>query len=127
MSMEPRNPAHVPGSHFNVGVQADRVPQIESLSINDLARCCSQETSKFLKQSASNDRYCLELFRRAITRRSEGAWACIYQQYAPLGLTWANQHQSPTSLLGQDGTSPLVNLAFARFPHPRTPPKMANF
>src|SRR5712691_9967022 len=127
MSMEPRNPAHLPGSHFNVGGQADSVPQIESLSINDLARCCSEETSKFLKQSASNDRYCLELFRRAITRRSEDAWACIYQQYAPLVLTWVNQHQSATSLLGQDGSAPLVNAAFAKFSQAMTPAKMDNF
>src|SRR5712692_8227887 len=127
MSMEPRNPAHLPGSHFSVGGQTDSVSQIESLSINDLARCCSEETSKFLKQSASNDRYCLELFRRAITRRSEDAWACIYQQYAPLVLTWVNQHQSATSLLGQDGSAPLVNAAFAKFSQALTPAKMDNF
>ncbi|GAC1567670.1 MAG: sigma-70 family RNA polymerase sigma factor [Ktedonobacteraceae bacterium] len=127
MSMEPRNPSHLPGSHFSVGGQTDSASHLESLSINDLARCCSEETSKFLKQSASNDRYCLELFRRAITRRSEDAWACIYQQYAPLVLTWVNQHQSATSLLGQDGSAPLVNAAFAKFSQAITPTKMDNF
>jgi RNA polymerase sigma factor (sigma-70 family) len=127
MSMEPRNPSHLPGTHYGVGGQTGSVSPIESLSINDLARCCSEETSKFLKQSASNDRYCLELFRRAITRRSEDAWACIYQQYAPLVLTWVNQHQSATSLLGQDGSAPLVNAAFAKFSQAMTPVKMDNF
>ena len=105
----------------------DSVPQQELLSINELARCCSEETNKFLKQSASNDRYCLELFRRAIVKRDDDAWSCIYQQYAPLVLTWVTQHQSAAPLLGQDGSGPLVNAAFAKFSQALTPAKMANF
>src|SRR6266849_8684188 len=125
--MEPRKPSQSPGSNPDLGGQSDSVPQMELLSINDLARCCSEETNKFLKQSVSNDRYCLELFRRAISKRDEDAWACIYQQYAPLVLTWVNQHQSATSLLGQDGCAPLVNAAFAKFSQALTPAKMGNF
>ena len=101
--MESRKLSRLPGSDRELKGSADSAPQMEPLSINDLARCCSEETNKFLKQSVSNDRYCLELFRRAISKRDEDAWACIYQQYAPLVLTWVNQHQSATSLLGQDG------------------------
>jgi hypothetical protein len=103
------------------------VPQPEQLSITELARCCSEETTKFLKQNVSNDRYCLELFRRAITKRDDDAWICIYQQYSPLVLTWVNQHQSATPLLGQDGSAPLVNAAFAKFSQALTPAKMENF
>src|SRR5574340_361659 len=125
--MEYRKLSHLPGSEREPGGKSDSTPQMELLSINDLARCCSEETNKFLKQSVSNDRYCLELFRRAITRRDEDAWACIYQQYAPLVLTWVNQHQSATSLLGQDGCAPLVNAAFAKFSQALTPVKMGNF
>src|SRR5438128_10565501 len=119
--MESRNRSQSMGSESSLRGQGDSAleyPQgvpLQMLSINDLARCCSEETNKFLKQSVSNDRYCLELFRRAITRRSDDAWACIYQQYAPLVLTWVNQHQSATSLLGQDASAPLVNAAFAKF------------
>jgi len=103
------------------------VSQPEQLSINELARCCSEETTKFLKQNVSNDRYCLELFRRAITKRDDDAWICIYQQYSPLVLTWVNQHQSATPLLGQEGSAPLVNAAFAKFSQALTPAKMDNF
>src|SRR5579884_3178820 len=127
MSMESRNPSHLPGSGSSVGGYTSEVPPVEQLSVNELARCCSEETNKFLRQSVSNDRYCLELFRRAIVRRDEDAWACIYQQYAPLVLTWVNQHQSAASLLGQDGGAPLVNAAFAKFAQALTPAKMDNF
>ena len=86
--------------------------QLELLSNSDLACCCSEETNKFLRQAVSNDRFCLGLFRRAIGRRDDEAWAYIYQQYAPLVLTWVTQHQSTTLLLGQEGSAPLVNAAF---------------
>ena len=112
------------------GNSAQEHPQgdpLQQLSINELAHCCSEETNKFLKQSASNDRFCLELFRRAITKRDDDAWACIYQQYAPLVLTWVNQHQSAAPLLGQDGSASLVNAAFAKFSQALTPAKMGNF
>src|ERR671924_419563 len=129
MSIEPHNIPHVPGTQtrYGKGSQSDGVSPVESLSINDLARCCSEETSKFLKQNASNDRYCLELFRRAIVNRDDDAWACIYSQYAPLVLTWVTQHQSATPLLSQEGSSPLVNAAFAKFAQALTPVKMGNF
>ena len=94
--MESRKPSQPPGLNSEMGGQAESAPQMDLLSINDLARCCSEETNKFLKQSVSNDRYCLELFRRAISRHDEDAWACIYQQYAPLVLT-GNEPESPVS------------------------------
>jgi DNA-directed RNA polymerase specialized sigma24 family protein len=109
------------------GGSGDRAPQTELLSTTELARYCSEETNKFLKQSASDDRFCLELFRRAIIQRDDPAWASIYQQYAPLVLTWIAQHQSAASLLGQDGSASLVNAAFAKFAQALTPAKMENF
>jgi RNA polymerase sigma factor (sigma-70 family) len=115
------------GNNSHSSFTKPAVPQPDNLSINDLARCCSEETNKFLKQSESNDRYCLELFRRAIVKRDDDAWACIYQQYAPLVLTWITQHQSATPLLGQDGSAPLVNAAFAKLSQALTPLKMENF
>src|SRR3954468_24420841 len=101
--MEVRMPPHSSGPEFLHSGRGERSLAIEQLTVNDLARCCAEETNKFLRQSVSNDRYCLELFRRAIVQRDDDAWASIYQQYAPLVLTWVNQHQSATSLLGQDG------------------------
>lgn len=107
--------------------QRENVPPVELLSVADLAHYCSVETNKFLKQSASNDRFCLELFRRAILTRDDRAWTSIYQQYAPLVLTWVTQHQSATSILTQDGGAPLVNASFAKFSQALTPAKIDKF
>jgi hypothetical protein len=100
---------------------------LEQLSTNELARCCAEETAKFLRQHKSNDRYCLELFRRAIAESDNDAWASIYQQYAPLVLTWVTQHQGATLAMGQDGSSGLVNAVFAKFAQALTPAKLPNF
>src|SRR5215472_4036096 len=97
------------------------------VSVTDLTRFCTEETNKFLKQVASDDCFCLELFRRAIVERNDDAWGSIYQQYAPLVLTWVTQHQSATPILGQEGSAPLVNAAFAKFSQALTPAKIENF
>ena len=125
--MEACMPSHSSGPEFLQGGRVEQFPAVDQLTVNELARSCAEETNKFLRQSASNDRYCLELFRRAIIQRDQDAWACIYQQYAPLVLTWVNQHQSASALLGQDGGAPLVNAAFAKFAQALTPVKMGNF
>lgn len=125
--MEPLNLSHFSHQPSEKRGQGDRVQPPEQLSIAELAHHCSEETTKFLKQSASNDRYCLELFRRAIVRRDDAAWQHIYQQYAPLVLTWVTQHQSAASFLGQEGGSALVNAAFAKFSQALTPIKIDNF
>src|SRR3989440_8326801 len=133
LSMESRNRPQSIDSQQGLSRQGDSAPEyshgpsLQLLSINELARSCSEETNKFLRQSVSNDRYCLELFRRAIVKRDDDAWACIYQQYAPLVLTWVTQHQSAAPILGQDGSAPLVNAAFAKFSQALTPAKMENF
>src|SRR3989442_13869188 len=127
LSMESRNRPHSIDSQpilrrqDDNALEAPQVAPLQLLPINDLARCCCEETNKFLRQSVSNDRYCLELFRRAIVKRDDDAWACIYLQYAPLVLTWVTQHQSAAPILGQDGTAPLVNAAFAKFSQTLTP------
>ena len=125
--MESRDLSQPFNAHLGLRGMGDAVSQPEQLSINELARSCSEETTKFLKQSPSNDRFCLELFRRAIVKRDDDAWACLYQQYAPLVLTWVTQHQSAAALLAQDGSAPLVNAAFAKFSQALTPAKMNNF
>jgi hypothetical protein len=119
--MESRNLSHgLRGSD-------ESAPQLEQLSIDQLAHSCAEETGKFLRQHTSNDRYCLELFRRAIAERDDDAWTYIYQQYAPLVLTWITQHQGVVLLLGQDGGAALVNSVFAKFAQALTPVKMRNF
>lgn len=114
-------------SQTGPGGQGEGEPRLEQLSISQLAYRCAEETSKFLRQKKSSDRYCLEMFRRSIVNRDDDAWSCIYQQYSPLVLTWVTQHQSVALLLGHDSSGALVNAAFSKFWQALTPAKMTNF
>jgi len=125
--MEFRNLSHSDGVQSTTRGQERHVPHLEQMTIAALASSCAEETNKFLQQKASNDLYCLEMFRRGIVMHDEGAWTYIYQQYAPLVLTWITQHQSAAFLLGDDGGSALVNAAFAKFSQALTPVKFENF
>ena len=42
-------------------------------------------------------------------------------------ITSVTKHQSATPILGQEGSAPLVNAAFAKFSQALTPAKMENF
>ena len=105
----------------------ERLRQLVRLPVSELATLLAIETKRFLEGLESDGLPGLALFTVAITERSDDAWACIYQQYAPLVLTWVDQHQSAAPLLSQDGRAPLVNAAFAKFSQAVTPAKIEKF
>src|SRR5579875_887610 len=59
-------PSHSSGSEFVQGDRGEKAPAADLLSVDDLARCCAEETNKFLRNITSNDRYCLDLYLSAI-------------------------------------------------------------
>jgi hypothetical protein len=125
--MESRSHPSPRGAESDLPAPDHRLVPLAQWSVAALARCCSEETARFLRQNSSDDRYCLELFRRALIGRDDEAWACLYQQYAPLVVTWIHQHQSAAPLLAQDGGQALVNMVFAKFSQALTPAKMQQF
>jgi DNA-directed RNA polymerase specialized sigma24 family protein len=106
--------------------QQESLQQLLRCSVRELADQLVTETKKFMARQPSDDRIGLALFTLAIQGNQE-AWSYLYEQYAPLVLTWVTQHQSATPLLGQEGSAPLVNAAFAKFAQALTPEKMGNF
>ena len=59
------------------------MPDLSTLPLSDLIACCQENTRHFLRtREATDDRYCLELFRRAVQKGDEGAWAFIYTFYS---------------------------------------------
>ena len=59
------------------------MPDLSSRPLSDLIACCQENTRDYLRtREANNDSHCLELFRRAVQGRDEGAWAFIYTFYS---------------------------------------------
>jgi hypothetical protein len=63
-------------------------PNLQYLTVNDLAQKCAEETKKFLLRTTLDSMYCFELFRRAICNRDNEAWSTICEQYKPMVADW---------------------------------------
>jgi RNA polymerase sigma factor (sigma-70 family) len=88
---------------------------LEEMDVAELAERCAQETTKSRRKRPADDRYCFELFRRAIVQQDQRAWEAVFRQYRRLVY----------SSVG--GSHPkvedLVNETFARFWQGVTPDK----
>ncbi len=80
---------------------------IDTLTIAELTQRCSEETARYIRHEAYAERFCLELFRRAILQRDDAAWAAVYEQYAVIVRRWIRA--------GADDGEEGVTVAFERF------------
>lgn len=99
--------------------------EVGYLSNEVLARRCTEERERFFRQEQADNRYCFELFRRALVHRNEYAWEIVYDQYAPLVSGWIRR--SSGFQTDSDDLDELVNLVFTRFWQSVTPEKFARF
>ena len=64
----------------------------KSLTIPQLAERCQAEAERYQQSGQSDERYCFELFRRALTKQDAAAWEAIYRQYQRLVKTWVQRY-----------------------------------
>jgi hypothetical protein len=65
---------------------------LTSLSNEDLAQRCAEETEKFNSRQENNPEFCFELMRRALADQSDEAFTRIYQIYERQVLNWVYSH-----------------------------------
>ena len=87
--------------------------ELPKLSIAGLAHRCSRETERFYRGLLYDERYCFEIFRRAILSQNERAWSLLVQQYTPQVTAWVERCESFTAV--DEARDYFVNQAFARF------------
>jgi DNA-directed RNA polymerase specialized sigma24 family protein len=61
-------------------------------SVEELARRCHEETERFFQRLTPDPRFCYELFRRALARREDAAFAYLLENYRPLVESWVRRH-----------------------------------
>lgn len=83
------------------------------MDLSDLNDACQRESQRFFRDEPSDDRFCYEIFRRALAARNEDAWASIVQNYQNLVRGWLRRN----SLLEAADTplEELVTLSYERF------------
>ncbi len=80
-----------------------------------LAQRCAVEQQHYHQHAPSDDRYCLELFLRAIHQRDELAWDLIYHQFSGTVVGWFHQHPCANRLRNQEEPDAYVTAAFRKF------------
>jgi len=77
------------------------------MDVGTLAARCRDEMAKSRQRQPADDRYCFELFRRALALRDAAAWDAICQQYQRLVQSWL--------AVDDPDADALVNDTFTRF------------
>lgn len=95
------------------------------LPLSDLALFSAHALQTLAEGGTPNDRYPLELFRRAVVLHDSAAWRCIYRQYAPFVLPWLLKHPLAETLLEQKEPAALVDTILSAFATALTEPKLA--
>lgn len=85
------------------------------MSLEALARCSSIEISKFRRKEASDDQYCLEIFRRAMVQHDERAWDTVYTLFQESVRQWFRGDASRTAALRHEDEQSYIDDTFKRF------------
>jgi hypothetical protein len=86
---------------------------LATLTIDDLAERCAEDTEKFFKHLSHESQHCFELFRRALAETQADAFTRIYQIYLPQVLGWIHHH--PRFSQTNESDEYFANLALSKF------------
>ncbi len=91
-------------------------PELKLMSIAALIASCMQELKNYRHGDVSNDRYGVELFRRAICQRdSDAAWSALQVCFSDTIRGWLRSHPRSDIALRLDSDENYVAQTFARF------------
>jgi hypothetical protein len=99
--------------------------ELSLLTLRSLCDRCHQESERFFAQKEHDPRFCYELFRRAFVHGNDHAWACLYEQYQKLVISWVMRH-ALYSGLGEEAEY-FINRAFVKMWHGIPPEYFGKF
>ncbi len=100
-------------------MQADRA--LAALALSEVVDGCRDETVRYRRGEAHDDRFCFELFRRAIAERVEPCWEALQTIYRDQVLAWCRR----AGRAGEDFEE-LAAVAWEKFWQHFTPGKLAS-
>ncbi|GAC1390326.1 MAG: hypothetical protein NVS4B11_05020 [Ktedonobacteraceae bacterium] len=96
-----------------MGINMDKPPS--EMTLTELAQRCEQEMYRFRRKELTDDRYCLEVFYRAIHRDDQDAWALLYKLYTDTVCVWFRRHNSKDTASRYMKEEDYVDKTFERF------------
>ena len=99
--------------------------KLQNVPLSTLVSACQEDTRQFFRREAVRADSCFELFRRAISERSQPAWDAIYAQYRGIVLSWVHLH--PAFPATREDAEYWVNRAFERLWSALPPERFGSF
>jgi DNA-directed RNA polymerase specialized sigma24 family protein len=85
------------------------------MSLEALADRSLLEVHKFRCKEPSDERYCLELLRRALVEQDETAWSIVYTQWQENVRRWFRAHVNCAAALRYEDEQTYIDDTFKRF------------
>jgi DNA-directed RNA polymerase specialized sigma24 family protein len=86
-----------------------------SMSLSVLSDRCMSEITNYGRGDASNDKYCLEIFRRAMIEGDNAAWEFLIERFHDYMLSIFHRHGQREAASRLDSPENYVARAFERF------------
>ncbi len=97
-----------------MGIEMEDIP--DQMSLAALGERCQREIANFRKGLSFDDRYCLEIFHRAIVHGNEQAWDWLVHSYERMVIGWLRNHpRREIALRYEPDESYYVSYTFTRF------------
>ncbi len=90
------------------------------MPVAEICRRCREETERYRRREGHDDRFCLEVIRRAVVERDDRCWETLHAVYAEQVLTWCRKAAGGLNAEPEE----LVALAWAKFVRSFTPEKL---
>ena len=107
-----------------MGIEMDDPP--DQMSLATLEKRCQQEMINYRKSQEYDDRYCLEIFYRALKKQDDQASELLVRSLRGMAIGWLRSHPRYDSAMRYESEDNYVIEAFARLWNARHD-KLTNF
>jgi hypothetical protein len=95
-----------------MSIEMDDPP--DQMSLAALEKCCQREMLNYRKGVAYDDRYCLEIFYRALKKQDDQANELLMRSFRGMAIGWLRSHPRYDSAIRYESEDNYVVEAFAR-------------
>src|SRR5947209_9576120 len=88
---------------------------LRQMKLSQLADNCTNEMKRHRRREPTEDRYCLEIFRRAILERLDAAWSVLPQCFSEVMRIWLHSSPHKDVALRRDTEENYIAQTFSRF------------
>ncbi|HEV2581438.1 MAG TPA: hypothetical protein VGT44_11365 [Ktedonobacteraceae bacterium] len=97
-----------------MSIEMEDIP--DQMTLAALGERCQREIANYRKGLPYDDRYCLEIFHRAILKGDEQAWAWLVDSYSRMVISWLHKHpRREEALRYEPDEDYYVSYTFSRF------------